>query len=111
MKCTMCGSTAGCDGCPIATGFFLPQRLAGLAEGEGATIVRLAARNAGELRRLLALGLLPGVELAVERRWPAIVLRVGFATLALDAAMAEAVIVVPRRAGEPASLWSGEGGP
>ncbi len=89
----MCGTRAGCEGCPIAGDFYLPATLASLREGERATIRRLAAPAGGALRKLLALGLLPGVEVEVERRWPAVVVRIGFATVALDAGLAEGVVV------------------
>ncbi len=95
MKCTMCGSTAGCEGCPIGTNFFLARSLAGMAVGQRGTIQRLAARQPADLRKLLALGLLPGVELEVERRWPAVVLRLDYSSVALDAALADAVLVSP----------------
>lgn len=93
MKCTMCGSSAGCDGCPIGAGFFVCRSLAMLEAGERGTVQRLAAASGAELRKLLALGLLPGAEVEVERRWPAIVVRMGHARLAVDAALAEAVLV------------------
>ena len=96
MKCTMCGTTpSGCDGCPIGSNFFVSQRLAALEAGQRATVRRLAAGSPADLRKLLALGLLPGVELEVERRWPAVVLKLDCATVALDTALAEAVIVAP----------------
>ncbi len=93
MKCTMCGSAAGCEGCPIGSNFFVARTLASLAAGQKAVVGRLAAKSPAELRKLLALGLLPGVELEVERRWPAVVLRLDYTTVALDAALAEAVLV------------------
>jgi Fe2+ transport system protein FeoA len=37
--------------------------------------------------------LLPGVEITVERRWPAVVLEVGGASVALDSALASSVVV------------------
>jgi ferrous iron transport protein A len=89
----MCGSTAGCDGCPIASDFYLSESLASLGVGAKATVRRFAAANSGDLRKLLALGVLPGVELEVERRWPAVVVRMGFATVALDSKLAEGVVV------------------
>ncbi len=95
MKCTMCGSAAGCEGCPIGTNFFQASPLASLTEGQRGTIRRLAARDPSDLRKLLALGLLPGVELVVERRWPAVVLRLDYASVALDAGLANAVLVSP----------------
>jgi Fe2+ transport system protein FeoA len=93
MKCTMCGSTAGCAGCPIAAGFYVSESLGALREGDRATVQRLAARSSADLRKLLALGLLPGVEIQVERVWPAMVVRTGFATVALDEALAAGVVV------------------
>lgn len=93
MKCTMCGSAAGCQGCPIASDFYLGESLAELGTGERAVIQRLDARGGADLRKLLALGLLPGVDVEVERRWPAMVLRMGPATVALDSELAEAVLV------------------
>jgi len=94
MKCTMCGTApSGCDGCPIGSGFFVAHPLAGLGPGQRATVRRLAVASPADLRKLLALGLLPGVEVEVERRWPAVVLKLDSATVALDAALAAAVIV------------------
>ncbi len=96
MKCTMCGpDPSACDGCPMGSSVFVSQRLAALEAGQRATVRRLAAASPADLRKLLALGLLPGVELEVERRWPAVVLRLDYATVALDTALAEAVIVAP----------------
>ena len=89
----MCGSTSGCTGCPIAPALALPETLATLEAGARATVHRLATAHSADLRKLLALGVLPGVELEVERRWPAVVVRMGYATVALDARLAEVVIV------------------
>jgi Fe2+ transport system protein FeoA len=93
MKCSMCGTTTGCAGCPIASDFYLPATLAELGAGQKATVQRLAPASSSDLRKLLALGLLPGVELEVEHAWPAMVVRMGFATVALDAALAAGVVV------------------
>ena len=93
MNCTMCGSAVGCDGCPIGANFFLASPLARLRKGQRGTVQRLIARDPADLRKLLALGLLPGVELEVERCWPAVVLRLDYASVALDAGLAEAVLV------------------
>ncbi|HWP38165.1 MAG TPA: FeoA family protein [Gemmatimonadales bacterium] len=93
MNCSMCGSSAGCQGCPIGAGFYLPHTLDTLRSGQRATIQRLAAASGSALRKLLALGLLPGVELEVERSWPAMVVRLGNASVALDEALAGAVVV------------------
>jgi len=89
----MCGTTAGCDGCPIASDFYLAETLGSLEVGAKATVRRLASAKGGDLRKLLALGVLPGVELEVERRWPAMVVRMGYATVALDQGLAAGVVV------------------
>lgn len=93
MKCSMCGPGAGCTGCPIGADFYLGESLADLGVGDRAVIQRLDAPRGADLRKLLALGLLPGVEVEIERRWPAVVLRMGQSQLALDAELAEAVLV------------------
>jgi ferrous iron transport protein A len=93
VSCNMCGSAAACDGCPIGADFFVGRSLASLAPGQRGTIRSLATKTPADLRKLLALGLLPGVALEVERRWPGFVLRMDLSTVALDAALAEAVIV------------------
>ena len=94
MKCTMCGTApSGCDGCPIGSNFFVAHPLAALVPGQRATVRRLAVESPADLRKLLALGLLPGVEIEVERRWPAVVLKLDSAMVALDSTLAGAVIV------------------
>jgi len=93
MSCTMCGSKAGCGGCPISAGFYIAATLDTLPQGGRGVVQRLAAASGADLRKLLALGLLPGVAVEVERRWPAMVVRAGSAVVALDAALAAAVIV------------------
>ncbi len=93
-RCTMCGaSPAACEGCPIGSNFFLAGPLTELEPGRRAVVRRLEAAGPADLRKLLALGLLPGVEIEVERRWPAVVLRLDHTTVALDTALAGAVIV------------------
>ena len=91
--CGTCATKSGCGSCPIAPALALPETLATLTVGTRATVHRLASAHGADLRKLLALGVLPGVELEVERRWPAVVVRMGFATVALDAGLAEGVIV------------------
>jgi Fe2+ transport system protein FeoA len=89
----MCGSDAGCAGCPIGTDFYVADSLADLEVGERAVVQRLHADRGPALRKLLALGLLPGVEIEVEHRWPALVLAVDHTTIAIDASLAELVLV------------------
>ncbi len=67
-----------------------------IAEGQGCEVVRLEPGSAERLRRLLALGLVPGAPVKVTRKWPAIVFKMGFAEFALDGELAGAVIVAAR---------------
>jgi len=97
MSRVTCGTASGCADCPIAAGFCLPESLAALETGRRATVRRLAVAKAGDLRKLLALGLMPGVEVEVERRWPAVVVRIDRASVALDEALAQAVVVSRQR--------------
>jgi ferrous iron transport protein A len=96
VSCTMCGTNAGCGGCPIAAGFYVATTLDTLRAGARGVVQKLAAANGADLRKLLALGLLPGVSVEVERCWPAMVVRAGSAVVALDGALAAAVIVAER---------------
>ncbi|MCL2011678.1 MAG: ferrous iron transport protein A [Cystobacterineae bacterium] len=67
--------------------------------------VRVVALEADEssLRKLLTLGILPGVELEVERRRPCFLCKIGRARLAFDEKLAECVQVVPTQADQTAS--------
>jgi len=93
MKCTMCGPAVACGGCPIASGFYLPDTLATLQPGDRATVEKLVPDRPGDLRKLLGLGFLPGVDVEVERAWPAVVVRMGFQSVALDGELAAGVVV------------------
>lgn len=70
--------------------------LAVVSVGQGCEVVRLEPGTAERLRRLLALGLVPGAPIEVRRNWPGIVFKMGFAEFALDADLARAVIVAAR---------------
>lgn len=66
-------------------------RLSELKPGQGGLVVSLDSGDAGRLRKLLALGVVPGSQLAVQQRRPAYVVRVGRTQLALDAHLAEGI--------------------
>ena len=65
---------------------------AGRAADEG-EVVRLAARDSDELRRLVAFGILPGARVRLIQRYPAFVLQIGQSQLALDRETAAAIHV------------------
>ena len=75
-------------------------RLVELAEDESARVSCLEEPGSPVAVRLASAGVLPGTEVRLVQRWPAFVIRIGFAELALDGHAARHVRV--RR--EPASL-------
>jgi len=58
--------------------------LADLAEGEPARVSCLCDPASPAAIRLASAGVLPGAEITLVQRWPAFVLRLGFAELAID---------------------------
>jgi Fe2+ transport system protein FeoA len=68
-------------------------RLTDLSPGQRGTVLRLEVGDAGQRHKLMALGVLPGTAIELERRSPAFVFRVGFSRFAVDERMASAVIV------------------
>ncbi len=68
-------------------------RLAELAPGQRGTVVRLAVDDAGQRHKLMALGIMPGTAIVLERRSPSFVFRIGFSRFAVDERMARAVVV------------------
>lgn len=58
--------------------------LASMRAGERGVIRGLAGADERTVRKLMAMGLVPGTELSVIRAKPGVVLRIGFGELALD---------------------------
>ncbi len=67
--------------------------LADLAVGEEARVVEINYQDPQQLRRLLALGILPGARVVLLQRFPVYVLQVGWTKIALDRCLARAVWV------------------
>ncbi|MBS1149408.1 MAG: putative iron-dependent repressor [Myxococcaceae bacterium] len=85
--------------------------LSQLRPGESALITALRPGSRKDLQKLLALGVLPGSTVTLERNFPSFVFRVGFSQYATDRMLSDAVVVrrsvvaVPApAAGEPAPL-------
>ena len=57
-------------------------------------VVRLLPVDKGQLRKLTAFGILPGVEIEVLQIYPTYVLRVGYTQIALDYEIAKNIIVI-----------------
>ncbi|MFA6031073.1 MAG: FeoA family protein [Elusimicrobiota bacterium] len=69
-----------------------------LRAGGRGRVVSLDAPDSPDAQRLLSLGFVPGAELSVEQRWPAFVVRVGEAVVAMEDNVAKGIHV--RRAEE-----------
>lgn len=77
----------------------LVQPLRRLAPGESGRIVHIVPREPRRLVRLASLGVVPGAVVRLQQTSPAVVLRVGETTLAIEPEYAEEIYV--KRTGEP----------
>ncbi len=69
--------------------------LAALRTGQHGTVSCLPEPESREARKLVALGVLPGVQLRMMQRYPGYVFRMGHSEFAIDAAMADHIRVFP----------------
>lgn len=67
--------------------------LSDLANDESGTIVELATKDKDILRKLMSMGVLPGMSVRVILKYPSYVLQVGFTQVALDAGIASVIVV------------------
>jgi ferrous iron transport protein A len=67
--------------------------VAAMRPGDRGTVTALDTGDAAQARKLVALGVVPGCEVELERRAPAFVLRLGRTSLAIDEALARSVVV------------------
>lgn len=79
---------------PVAVGASSEtMTLAALEPGRIAEILEVRSQDDAVLRKLTALGLLPGVRLQLLRRFPCYLLQIGHAQIALDKWLASAILV------------------
>ncbi len=71
----------------------LVQPLEKLAPGEWGRIVHIVPRQPGRLVRLASLGVVPGARVHLQQTWPAVVIRIGETTLALESEVASEIFV------------------
>jgi DtxR family Mn-dependent transcriptional regulator len=64
-----------------------------LREGETGAVAFVQSGDPGRFRKIMAMGVLPGVEVTVVRRSPSFVFRLGYSQFAVDEGMAEAIFV------------------
>jgi Fe2+ transport system protein FeoA len=67
--------------------------LAAMEAGQRGTVERLEITDVGQARKLMALGVIPGAPVELERRRPAVVFRTGYTQLAVDDGLAGSVVV------------------
>lgn len=67
--------------------------LCDLATGESGVIVELATKDKDILRKLMSMGVLPGMTIQVILKYPSFVLQVGFTQVALDTGIASVIVV------------------
>lgn len=70
--------------------------LAAVESGAVTEIIGVRSRDEIVLRKLVALGLLPGVRVRVLRRFPCYLIELGHAQIALDRELASAIVVSER---------------
>jgi ferrous iron transport protein A len=61
--------------------------------GQIQTVVRLRTKENAVLRKLMALGIMPGSNLILEQRFPSYIIKVGHTRTALDREIAASIFV------------------
>ncbi len=102
--CTLLGHPQYCPhGKPIPSGECCRQMresvgrliapLSELAEGQGGEVAYIQMSNAGRLQKLIAMGVLPGGKISLQRRSPSFVFEYGYTQFAVDEEIAADVYV------------------
>lgn len=79
----------------LVSGFKAARPLSELVEGTRGTVVEVHAANGGHVDRLLALGVTPGASINVLQTFPGIVFLCDQTELAVERAVAAAILVRP----------------
>ncbi|NEP76461.1 FeoA family protein [Okeania sp. SIO2G5] len=69
--------------------------LSSVSPGTSGMVASLATNDPAMLNRLLAMGISPGVNLHLEKRFPSYVIRSGRSRAALDEAIADVIYIQP----------------
>jgi DtxR family Mn-dependent transcriptional regulator len=67
--------------------------MSNLRQGENGAIAYVQTGDSEKLKKLMAMGILPGEKITLERRYPSFVFNVGKSRYAVDEGMAEAIFV------------------
>jgi Fe2+ transport system protein FeoA len=70
-----------------------PRPLSTLRSGESGIIVRIASTTPERLVKLSSLGVMPGVRVTLVQRNPAVVLQIAETSIAIDAEVADDILV------------------
>ena len=73
---------------------FDPIAIVKLRAGKKVRVVRLLPADEVQLRKLIAFGILPGMEIEILQTYPTYVLRVGYTQIALDYEIAKNIMVM-----------------
>jgi len=73
---------------------FEPISIVELRATQKVRVVRLLPVNERQLRKLIAFGILPGMEIEIVQTYPTYVLSVGYTQISLDYEIAKNIIVV-----------------
>ncbi|MDK2879742.1 MAG: ferrous iron transport protein [Thermoanaerobacteraceae bacterium] len=71
-------------------GVFLTE----LKAGEKATILKINAKDRKTLNKLMALGVLPGMQVTLMQKFPSLVFKVGNTRIAADEAISKNILVL-----------------
>ncbi len=71
------------------------RRLSEAKVGERCVVVRLEMGRVERVRRLVALGVMPGSAVEVHQAWPGVVFKMGYSEFAVDAELASSIFVQP----------------
>jgi ferrous iron transport protein A len=75
--------------------------LVDLKSNESARIIKIGTNDMTKLRKMMAFGIMPGVEVTMIQKYPALVIQIGYTQVALDEAIASEVLIHRRTRGEP----------
>ncbi len=64
-----------------------------LRKGEEGVIVELNTKNSNTLRKLMAMGIMPGMTLKMIQTFPSYVFQVGYTQVAVDKEIASVIII------------------
>lgn len=72
------------------------RNLTELKVGDDATIARIDSADDRILKKLMALGVLPGMKVVLLQKFPSYVIKVGNTRIAADEAIARSIVVVKK---------------